>query len=131
MKYALLATVAFVPMALAARIAIAQDDMAPPPEPAPVQAPEGYTSPRTTEETVPKTVHGGKHRIKRGGKRIAKGFRGIGRGVKDVFTGKRSKEDFEDATKIGDGAKDVGTGIAGVGRGVGGGVKKSVTEDED
>ena len=49
---------------------------------------------------VPKTVEGGGHSIKKGGKEIGAGFRGIGRGVKDVFTGKKSKGDFEELERI-------------------------------
>src|SRR5438045_1601256 len=96
---------ALVAIALLTGIAVAQEGTAPP-------AP-GYTSPRTTDEPVPRTVEGGKHKIKKGGKRIGEGFRGIGRGIKDVFTGQRSKEDFKKAKKIGTGARDVGEGTAG------------------
>ena len=73
---------------------------------------------------VPATVEDGAHTFTQGGKQIGEGFRGIGRGIKDVFTGLRSKEDFEDAKKIGTGTRDLGLGTAGIGRGVGRVIKK-------
>jgi hypothetical protein len=88
------------------------------------------TGSTVAQDTIPKTVEGGGHTIKEGGQEIGEGFRGVGRGVKDVFTGKRSKEDFEEASKIGDGFKDVGRGTAGVGRGVGRDIKKGF-QDKD
>lgn len=81
------------------------------------------------EEPVPKTVDGGAAKIKDGGKEIGEGFRGIGRGIKKVFTGERSKEEFEKAGKIGAGFKDLGLGTAGVGRGVGRGVREGFQGD--
>jgi hypothetical protein len=86
----------------------------------------------STEETVPKTVHGGNQRIKSGGKEIGEGFRGIGRGIKKTFTGESSKEDYSEGGKqLGAGFKDLGTGTAGVGRGVGTSVGHAFTGAKD
>lgn len=73
---------------------------------------------------VPTTIEGGTHVLKEGGQEIGEGFRGIGRGVKDAVKGERSKEDFEEAGKIGTGVKDLGLGTAGVARGTGRRIKK-------
>ncbi|MBI1814786.1 MAG: hypothetical protein HYR72_07400 [Deltaproteobacteria bacterium] len=86
----------------------------------------------STEETVPKTVHGGKQKIKSGGKEVGEGFRGIGRGIKKTFTGESSKEDYSEGGKqLGEGFKDLGTGTAGVGRGVGTSVGHAFTGEPD
>jgi hypothetical protein len=86
----------------------------------------------STEETVPKTVHGGNQKIKSGGKEIGEGFRGIGRGIKKTFTGESSKQDYSEGGKqLGEGFKDLGTGTAGVGRGVGTSVGHAFTGDQD
>ncbi len=79
---------------------------------------------------VPATVEGGSHTFKNGGKEMGAGFGGIGRGIKDVFTGRRSKEDFKQGKKIGTGAADVGKGVAGIGRGVGRGIKNGFKKND-
>jgi hypothetical protein len=78
-------------------------------------------------DPVPKTVEGGAHMMKEGGKDIGEGFKGVGRGIRDVFTGESSKENFREGKKIGTGFGDVGKGIGGVGRGAGRDVKKGFT----
>ncbi len=79
---------------------------------------------------VPTTVVGGSPKFKNGGKEMGAGFGGIGRGIKDVFTGRRSKEDFKQGKKIGTGAADVGKGVAGVARGVGRGIKNGFKKND-
>jgi hypothetical protein len=86
---------------------------------------------RVRADEVPKTVEGGSHKVKRGGKEVGQGFRHLGRGIKKVFKGERSKDEFRKTTKIGEGFKDMGTGTAGVGRGVGRGVKKGMEDDDE
>lgn len=81
-------------------------------------------------EQVPSTIQGGGRKAKDGGESIGEGFRSISRDLKKVFTGKRSKEEFEDAAKIGTGARDVGGGAAGVGRGVGREIKEEVKGED-
>ena len=76
------------------------------------------------QTTVPATIEGGTQVLKDGGREIGEGFRGIGRGVKDTVKGERSKEDFEEAGKIGTGVKDLGRGTAGVALGTGRRVKQ-------
>lgn len=84
---------------------------------------------RAGDEAVPTTVEGGAGQIKQGGQEVGEGFRGVGRGIKKTFTGERSKEDYEEGSKIGTGFADMGKGVAGVGRGVGRDVKKGFTTD--
>jgi hypothetical protein len=85
----------------------------------------------TSESGVPTTVEGGSKTFKEGGQEIGEGFRGVGRGVKKVFTGQRSREDFEEGKKIGTGFRDIGRGTAGVARGVGRDVKKGFKGEGD
>ena len=86
-------------------------------------AEEGPSSDQN-QTSVPTTIEGGTQVLKEGGQEIGEGFRGIGRGVKDAVKGERSKEDFEEAAKIGTGFKDLGLGTAGVARGTGRRIKK-------
>jgi hypothetical protein len=48
-----------------------------------------------------------------------------------MFTGERSKEEFEDAAKIGTGAAEMGKGVGGVGRGVGEEIKDEFTDESE
>lgn len=93
-----------------------------PERPAPTQ--------RGTEEKIPKTFHGSGEAFKEGGRRFGEGFRGIGRGIKKTFTGDRSKEDYQEAEKLGTGARDIGRGTAGGGRAVGRGLQKGFKQNE-
>lgn len=83
------------------------------------------------EQTVPSTVEDGARTFREGGREIGEGFRGIGRATKKMFTGRRSREDFEEAGKIGDGFRDLGRGTAGVGRGVGRDIKQGFKGNRD
>jgi hypothetical protein len=77
------------------------------------------------EGGVATTVEGGSQDVKSGGQTMGEGFRAFGRGVKKMFTGERSKEEFQETKKVGTGAAELGKGVGG--RGIGEEIKDGFT----